>query len=117
MNNVPIATMGVYYYTPTKIRIAITDDPLTDHGDAQYSLNWTGQYGLYNTWHAQWSEMIRSGKIVTRTFRLPLAELIRFNFEDKVTVENMDYLITRLRVQQALSGGYMLCEATMVSMM
>lgn len=114
-HKVPIATLGAYYNTTTKTRARITDGPTTNYGNAEYSLNWTGDYGLYNTWHRQWSEMIRTGKIVTRTFRLPLRELIQFNFEEKVTVENMDYLITRLRVQQALTGGYMLVEAVMVS--
>jgi len=112
---VPISSIGVYHTVIPNTRIEITDDPATSYGDAQYSLNWTGTYGLYNTWHLQWSEMMRAGKMVTRTFRLPMTVLTAFNFDDKVTVENMDYLITRLRVQQAVSGGYMLVEATMFS--
>lgn len=65
---------------------------------SQRSLNWFGDYGLYNTAHRIWNEMLRNGKRVTMSFRLPLSTLLAFNFEQKIRVGNQDYFVKRLKV-------------------
>jgi len=59
--------------------------------------------------------MLIAGKHVTQTFTLPITELVKFSFEDKVRVVNMDYFVKRLRVQKLIGRGLALVEASMVS--
>jgi hypothetical protein len=83
--------------------------------DAEYSLNWEGEYGLYNRQWKLWHSMLQVGKHVSVQFLLPWRELLEFSFEEKIRVENMDYFVKRLRVQKLLPDGRLLCEASMVS--
>ncbi len=79
------------------------------------SLRWDGTYGMYETWWRAWHQMLIAGKHVTQTFTLPITELVKFSFEDKVRVVNMDYFVKRLRVQKLIGRGLALVEASMVS--
>ena len=60
-------------------------------------------------------QMLIAGKHVTQTFTLPITELVKFSFEDKVRVVNMDYFVKRLRVQKLIGRGLALVEVSMVS--
>lgn len=103
------------------IRARITDKEAgpsgayTDYGEAQYSLLWAGQYGLYETWWKHWHDLLSRGKHVTRRFTLPVADLVAFNFEEKVRIHNVEYFVKRLRVSRALENGRVLVEANMIS--
>ena len=84
-------------------------------GQAEYSLNWEGEYGLYNKFWKLWHTMLTKGKHVTIKFLIPWSELKLFSFEEKIRVENMDYFIKRLRVQKLQPDGKLVVEASMVS--
>lgn len=62
------------------------------------SLRWDDIYGVYDTWWSAWHQMLLYGKHVTRRFNLTPADLVSFNFDEKVRVDNMDYFIKSIRV-------------------
>lgn len=95
-----------------RVDITVAGAPIAQ---AEWSLNWEGEYGLYNKAWKLWHTMLATGKHVTMTFLLPYAELLEFSFEEKIRVGNMDYFVKRLRVQKLLAGGRLLVEASMVS--
>jgi hypothetical protein len=84
-------------------------------GTARYSLFWHGEYGLFNTWHYLWSNMLLNGKPVVQQFIIPAAVLVSFQFQDKIRVGNMDYFCTKLRVEKAVGKGMVLVEAYLVT--
>jgi len=86
-----------------------------EEGEATQSLNWFGEYGLYEKYHKQWSETLRNNVHGTQSFILPIGQVTEFSFEDKVRVGNMDFFIKRLRIKQLYNGQKMLVEASMVS--
>lgn len=95
-------------------RLDLTDGA-TVLGQAERSLNWHGDYGLYETAHKTWANMLLNGKSVAVTLALPVASLTAFSFEDKVRILNMDYFVKKLRVGKPLGGGLVQVEASMVS--
>jgi len=71
---------------------------------AAHSGNWPGQKGIYqNSWSGI-SDLLNDNKSVTRSFKLPLTEIVRFSFANKIRVENMDYLVRNLSVTLSNSG-------------
>jgi hypothetical protein len=121
INERPYASNDVWRpsASPLPIRAKITtvsnSGVYTEHGEAQHSLLWYSDRGLYAQWWSQWHTMLRSGKHVTMQFTLPVATVMAFDFADKVRVHNQDYFIKRLRIGKALSQGRVLVEASMVS--
>lgn len=104
----------LHHNSPDRVEIAENGTPIAT---ARRSLNWFGDYGLYNTAHRAWSEMLRNGKHVTQSFALPIADLVAFSFEDKVRVRNMDYFLKRLTVEKLLGKGRVLVKASMVTVL
>lgn len=88
---------------------------ITSHGDAQYSLLWYSDRGLYAQWWAAWHQMLMNGKHVTRQFALPVARLIEFSFQDKIRIHNLDYFVKKLKVGKAIGNGLLVVEASLVS--
>ncbi len=78
------------------------------------SVRWEGAYGLYEQWWKGWHQMLRDGKTVTMRFRLTLTDLVNFEFDKKVRVNNMDYIVKKLRVSINQSG-MLPAEAELVS--
>jgi hypothetical protein len=79
-----------------------------------YSLRWDGPNGMYESWWVGWHTMLKQGKKVTMRLNLSLTDLINFNFEDKVRIGNIDFLVEKLRVNfndQCLNP----VEATLIS--
>jgi len=102
--NSPLACNHVWLATHTGgDRNAITISGVSQ-GLAKRSLNWFGEYGLYNTAHRTWNEMLRNGKRVTISFILPITKLIAFRFEDKIRIGNQDYFVKRLKVSISPRG-------------
>lgn len=87
----------------------------TPEGDSEHSLNWFGEYGLYERRHKAWNTMLREGKHVSVQLELPVSELVDFSFEDKVRIGNMDYFVKKLKVSRPIGRGKVLVEAGMVS--
>lgn len=106
---------------PLPLRAKITDKAAgpsgayTTYGDAQYSLLWAGQYGLFEQWWRPWHDLLRSGKHVTRRFTLPVSAVRAFSFEEKVRIHNVEYFVKRLRVSKSLENGLVLVEANMIT--
>lgn len=95
------------------VRVKIIDGA-TDP-DAEYSLNWEGDHGLYNKAWKQWHTMLTQGKHVTQTFIISVTTLREFSFEDKVRVGNMDFFLKKMRIQKLLADGKVQIETSMVS--
>lgn len=70
----------------------------------QYSLRWDSQYGMYTTWWQGWHTMLKQGKQVSLSLRLSIADLLEFNFENKIRIGNMDYLVKKLRISLTPRG-------------
>jgi len=104
----PAVPSGTYPYGNTLSYIDDGTEPFT------YSLRWNGASGLYNRWWKQWHAAL-TGKNVTVTLALPVAEVVSFSFEDKVRILNMDYMVKRIRVSRPLRRGIVLVEASLVS--
>lgn len=80
------------------------------------SLRLQDELGTYNQFWSLWHQVLTKGKPVSLRLALPLSDLLAFSFEDKVTIQNIDYFVKRLQVTQALSDSRMLVEADMISM-
>lgn len=70
----------------------------------QYSLRWDGQYGMYDSWWKGWHNMLRNGKNINISLRLNLADILAFNFEDKIRIRNQDYFVKKLRISLTPRG-------------
>lgn len=88
----PQANFNNYHFGP---------DPITGE---KLSLRWIGENGLYQNHWAGWDAMLQEGSAVERNFRLPLAELIRFDFRDKVRIENKVYFVRNLEFAVSENG-------------
>lgn len=82
---------------------------------SEVSLNWHGEYGLFEKWHRAWHDALRYGKDVSATFVLPVSQLIPFQFDEKIRVASMDYFVKKLRVGKPLGKGLVLVEASLIS--
>ncbi len=97
-------------------KMNITTGPAgTVEAAARHSINWDGDEGLYARWHADWNNILRNGRHVTQTFRLPISYLARFSFADKVRVGALDYICKKIRIGKT-DAGKALCEVSMVSL-
>lgn len=84
-------------------------------GDAEYSLNWFGQYGLFERWHKRWHNMLANAKTITVPLILPLSVFTSFEFEDQVTIQSMNYIVRRMRLNKLIGSSKVLVEATLIS--
>jgi hypothetical protein len=78
-------------------------------------MNWQGPNGLYERQHRLWNEALRNGKHVTLQFAIPVTKLQAFTFDQKVRVQEMDYLVKKLRVGKCLGDNKVQVQAEMVS--
>lgn len=87
--------------------------PLSDT-IGEVSLRWDGEYGIYLEWWREWHQLIRDGKTVVRKFNLNLYSITNFQFDKKVRVDNMDYIVKSLKINITMTG-ISPTEATMLS--
>lgn len=64
----------------------------------EVSLRWDSQYSHYDTWWKGWHQMLLNGKNVTALLALSLADILSFNFEDKVRIQNQDFFVKKMRI-------------------
>lgn len=62
------------------------------------SLRWEGPYGLYEQWWKGWHSMLLDGKNIVWSVRLTLADIINFNFQEKVRIQNQDFFVKKMRI-------------------
>lgn len=114
-NPFPVATNHVWNPDETgDVRLDLTYDEDVI-GTASHSLNWFGDYGLFETAHKTWAYMLRDGKPVTLQLSIPVADLVAFSFEDKVRIQSMDYFVKKLKIGKPLGKGRVLVEASLLS--
>lgn len=99
---------------PPKQRSKITHNG-TVIQESNTSMNWQGPNGLYERQHRLWNEALRNGKHVTLQFAIPVTKLQAFTFDQKVRVQEMDYLVKKLRVGKCLGDNKVQVQAEMVS--
>ena len=87
-------------------------DGSTLRDDWKYSLLWNGEKGIYNTWHGDATNRVE----IKRQFLLPIREFINLEFQNKVVVDNMEYIVSEIDVILSNEGGMkLLCSATLIS--
>ena len=62
------------------------------------SLIWTGESGMYNTWHRAWNEALQRMRPVTYATRLTAADLAQLDFSKKVRIDKHLYFLRRVKV-------------------
>ena len=83
--------------------------------ESRYSMNWYGEYGIYNQWHRAWNEMLRNGKHGNQSLLVPVKVLTDFSFEDKIRSGSMEYFLKRIRIKKAVGKGLLLIEASIIT--
>lgn len=66
--------------------------------DVKYSLNWNGSKGLYAQWWATWHEMLQRKRDVKLSIALSTKDIRAFRFQDKVRIQNKEYIVKKLRI-------------------
>lgn len=69
-----------------------------------YSIRLQDDDGIYNNFWSIWHTMLRNGKNVSISLRLTLADILNFNFEDKVRIQNQDFFVKKLRISLTPNG-------------
>jgi hypothetical protein len=62
------------------------------------SLIWTGQYGMYNTWHKDWNKALQRMRPVSYGTRLTAADIARLDFSKKVLIDKHLYFLKRVQL-------------------
>ncbi len=63
-----------------------------------------GAGGIHETWYARWLEVLQANRVAERKVRLPLHELLSFDFTRKVHIENINYLVRSIDVEVTSTG-------------
>jgi hypothetical protein len=83
--------------------------------NCQYDLTWAGENGIVNRFWKEFLQFLQNKRDQTVSIGLPLEDLIQFNFADKIRLNNMDYLVKKVRGNLAWQGDIVECEADLVS--
>ncbi|MEL6804694.1 MAG: hypothetical protein AAFO91_13035, partial [Bacteroidota bacterium] len=94
-------TNGASYPFGSMNNYSVNFQELTDQ---DHVLHWLGDKGLYNKFWRDWDAMLQRSGAVTRTFLLPLAQLLDFDFQFKVRVGGQNYFVRSLEFNVTLSG-------------
>ena len=81
----------------------------------QYSLNFTGENGIYNRFGKPNFAFLSEKRDLTARLDLPLDELMQFSFEDKVRIKNMEYLVKKIHGVLKADGELVDIEADLVT--
>lgn len=71
---------------------------------ATHGFTYQGENGIFNTYWREWFQMLRYGKTVNVELKLSFSEFNRFNFQDKIRLNNIDYFIKSMKVSFDSSG-------------
>jgi hypothetical protein len=83
----PFAASEIRYLEGQNIKVNSASTP--DY-DAQYSLDWMGEKGIYNRFWTENHQLVANGKLLKTRIFLSIAELKRFSFKDKVRLGNQE---------------------------
>lgn len=87
-----------------------------DGQDAQYSLMWDRDQGLYNRFWKDWYTVLRNKKDISLKLLLTAKDIRNFNFAEKVIIRNKEYFVKRLRITFT-HKGIQPVDADLVSLM
>lgn len=98
---IPYAQAGPY--DPAIVNLL---DPLGTYSEStdEYSLLWNGEKGLNDQFFKEYIYMLEEGKITTQPLRLSITDVLNFRYDDKVRVDNNDYLVKNLRLNLGKNG-------------
>ncbi len=63
----------------------------------QRSLYWYDDYGIYKNYWSSTVEAFKKRKDLSVSLKLSLADLINFDFRNKIRIDNMNYIVSRLQ--------------------
>jgi len=66
--------------------------------DANVSLLWIGEYGLYNVWWKNWHTFLQNTRTVIYNTRLTPGDLTNLDWSKKVRIEKHDYFVKRIQI-------------------
>lgn len=97
---------GMEYDTDFELYPFANNDVYDSFGIQQwnYSLLWNSPYGLYEKWWKEWLLFLQHKKEVETTLCLTIRDLLNFNFEDKIRIDNMNYFVKELSVTLTQKG-------------
>ena len=64
----------------------------------------SGTGGIYETWYSQWVTVLTQNRVVERKVRMPLHELLSFDFTRKVRIDGINYLVRTIDVELTTQG-------------
>jgi hypothetical protein len=62
------------------------------------------EYGIEEYWFDTWLNSVAAGNDVTRQIKLPLFELVKFKWDDKIIINNISYLVSQINRPIPYSG-------------
>lgn len=69
-----------------------------------YSLNWEGEKGLYNTFHKEWHRITADGKLLSCQINLTTTELYNVDMSEVIHISGSNYVIKNLKVNLTSEG-------------
>ncbi|MEL6275863.1 MAG: hypothetical protein AAFU03_12240, partial [Bacteroidota bacterium] len=70
----------------------------------EFSLRWSGPNSVYLNQWLEWDAMLQRGSAITRSFLLPIAQIIDFDFANKVRVFNQNFFVRSLEFVATARG-------------
>lgn len=70
-------------------------------------------YGIIEYWGARWLNLVKIPEVIKRNFRLPLYELVNFQWDDTILVHNILYLVSSYIDTLKIDAGYVTIQATL----
>ena len=72
---------------------------------SRFSLLWTGEKNLYETWWERWYEFEATRKSVPRTLHWTIRELLTYRHRQLYRIKERDYLLAKLKLSISQRGG------------
>lgn len=79
-----------------------------------YSLLWDGDKGMFNVWWKTWLEMLKNKRDLEIKLLLSESDIINFNFDDKIRIQNQNYFVKKLAIT-ITQNGFKPVKANLVS--
>lgn len=71
---------------------------------ANHSLSWTGNDGIYERFWKENMSVLLSAKRVKMRIQLSLEDVLKFSFQDKVRIDNQEYLVKSMKITLSRHG-------------
>ena len=71
---------------------------------AKHTMAWNGENGLYNRFWKNTVDFIRTQRHVSKSVQLSVADIRNFQFNQKVTIGNMNYIVKKMKIVLTSQG-------------